>query len=145
MYRRYGFFAAGSSTILLNCLANMRGEALLKVGLEQHTPHTCSRSPRRDILVGIAGNENNRCSYVALSQTPHQIDAVYLGHLVVDHKAVDAGRTDCVKQRGAAPEGSNFESVRFQKKSQGTENTGVVVDHIDCRLYGWLHHEDPRI
>jgi hypothetical protein len=65
-----------------------------------------------------------------------QIDAVHIGHLVVDHKAVDAGATDRVQQRRAVPERSNVEPVRFKQESQGTEHVGVIVDHVDSGFCG---------
>ena len=64
-----------------------------------------------------------------------QIDAVHVGHLVVDHEAVDAGRAHGVQQRRAAPERPNVEAVGFKQESQRSEDVGVVVDHVD-RWFG---------
>src|SRR6185437_14510842 len=83
---------------------------------------------------------------LAVAQAAGQIDAIHVGHLVVDHKAVDAGRADRVQQRSAATERLNGEAVRFKKESQRAEDVKVVVDHIDHRwCYEWRHRESPRI
>src|SRR5664279_4077430 len=121
---------------LLDGAPNMRHKALIQQRLEQNMPYTGGCRPGRDIFVGVAGNENHGCGDVAGSQPAREVDAVHVGHLVVDHKAVDAGRTHGVQQRRAVAEGPDLEPVDYQKESQRTEHAGVVVHHIDSR-FGW--------
>ena len=120
-----------TGAIFLNCPSNMHDEALLEERLAQDMPNTHRFGPCRDILVGVTRYEDNRSGDVAVAQPAGQIDAIYVGHFVVDHKAVDAGRTHRAEQRRAGSERSNVESVRFEKKPQRAKNVGVVVDHID--------------
>src|SRR6478609_7997007 len=92
---------------LLDGPPDARDEALLEERLQQNMPNTRRRSLCRDMVVGVAGNENNWRGNVAVAQTAGQIDAVHIRHLVVDHKTIDAARTDGVQQRRAVPERAN--------------------------------------
>jgi len=146
LYRRSlpGSLACDGANFL-NGPSNTANKALLEERLLQNMPHTCSRSPCRDIFVRVTRDEDDRCGNVAIPQTASQIDAVYIRHFVIDHEAVDAGRTDRVEQRRAVPEGSDGESIRFKKKPQRTENVRVVVDHVDRRFGGRRHHDNPCV
>ena len=117
--------------IVLNCSPDMRDEAVLEQGLEQNMPYTCRFSPCRYIFVKVTRDEYNRRGDVAVAQTTSQFDAVHVRHFVIDHKAINAGRTDGFQQRVSVSERSNVEPVRFKKKSQRAEDVRVVVDYID--------------
>src|SRR5487761_1896765 len=92
--------------------------------------------PCGDIFVGVTGNEYNRRGDIAVPQTASEFDAVHVRHFVIDHKAVNAGRTDRIQQRLGVSERSDVEPVRFQKKSQRSEDIRVVVDYIDGGFRG---------
>ena len=72
----------------LNGVPNPSDKALLEMGLQQDVVHSGDSGLRRYIVVGITRNEDNWRGYVAAAQSAGEIDTVYAGHLVVDHKAV---------------------------------------------------------
>src|ERR1700722_5487494 len=121
----------GGQSVVLDGAANLLDQALVQQRLFQNLAYACGRGPRHDAVVDATGNEDDGRGDLAAAQTTGQIDAVHVRHPVVDHKAVDAGRTDRVQQRRAIAEGSNLKAVGFKKESQRTEHIGVVVDHVD--------------
>ena len=73
-YRRSRFGGlANDRANLLNGPANPADKALLEQRFQQNIPDPHSRRLRRDIFVRIAGYENNRCGYVAVTQTAGRI------------------------------------------------------------------------
>ena len=90
--------------------------------------------PSRYTVIGIARNENNWRNDVAVTQSVYEIDPVHVRHLVVDHKAVCAIRSDRIQQRCPVPERFDVKSIRFEQKSQRTEDTRIVIDYVYRRV-----------
>ena len=103
---------------LLNGGLDMFGEAVPEQGFQQHVLDTGCGGPGRDVLVGIAGDENHGGGDVVAPQQRNKIEAVHVRHLVVDDQAVETGRRGRAQQRRAASKGSNLETVGFQQEAQ---------------------------
>jgi len=90
-------------------------------------PHARGFRPCRDVLVGVAGDEDDGSGDVTVPQPAGQFDAVHIGHLVVDHKTVDGAGAGRVQQRRSVAEGPNVETVGFKEESQRAKHIRVVV------------------
>jgi len=119
----------------LNGTPNMGCKAFLEMGLQQDMVDACSRSLFKNMLVGIAGNEDDWRVDVAVPQAAGKVDAAHGWHLVVDHKAIDFTRYDPIQQCGAAPKRPNGEAVRLKQKSQRPKDVRIVINDVDngCR------------
>ena len=93
-------------------------QALFEVGLEQDMVNARRRGFFLDIFVRTAGDEYNGRVDVAFSQAAREIDAVHVGHLVIDHETIYLGCSDPVQQRSPTPKRPDVESVGFKQESK---------------------------
>jgi len=132
-----------TGAIFLDCPANMRDEAVVEERLSQDVLHPDRRCPCRDVVVGITGDQNDRCGNVTVSQPADQVDAVHVRHFVVNYEAVDAGRAQRTEHRGTGSERSDIEPIRFKQEAQRSKDVGIVVHHVDSRFCS-RHHRETR-
>src|ERR1700722_6635635 len=78
----------GDRTGFPNGASNAGEEALLDMGLQQDVVYSSDSGFRRYIVVGITGNEDNWRGDIAAAQPACEIDAVNIGHFIIDHKTI---------------------------------------------------------
>lgn len=99
--------------------------------LEQNAVYAGSRGILCHMLIGIAGDKDNRCRDILLTEADRHIQSIHVGQLVIDHQAIDIVRVNGSQKRHGGAEGADLEAMGFEKKSQRLKHGRIVIENAD--------------